>query len=326
MFCCTCSKYHILDQWLDSPMNIHHARKNKKWLALTAGIAIVTLGTIAPAASAATYTLDFDQGANGGSVLYNANGTLKTDQWASWGLTNISGINDRTDNAALFNTYDTAYNTARGQTTNLRSRGLRDDDLRTGSDWGTTAQGNVLIIQEQDGDNTDIFNNTGAYTADDELGGGFIDFDFAQTVAFNSFSLLDIDDNGGGIMFEGTRADGDLFSIDIDNLMALHRNTNGYGDDDKNMSAQGTSVSLNGVTMTQVGNKQGNNSLFRFDVDQTHLTSVRFSYPGSGAIAGLSWTTAEDVPQEIPEPSSMAGLLLLLGFAAKSLKHNRAVV
>ncbi|MEM9946526.1 MAG: hypothetical protein AAF810_10740 [Cyanobacteria bacterium P01_D01_bin.36] len=303
-------------------MNMHSVIDNNKWFALATGMAVATLGTIAPTASAATYNLDFNQGADGGSVLYNSNGTLQTDQWADWGLTNISGTNDRTDKAALFNTYDTAYNTSRGQTNNLRKGWLRDDDLRTGSNWGTAELGNVLIIQEQDNGNKNIFNQTGAYTADDEAKGGVVDFDFAEAVAFNSFSLLDIDDNGGGIMVEGQQADGSLFSVDVDALMAMHRNTNGYGDDDHNTTAQGTSVSLNGVTMTQVGNKQGNNSLFRFDVDQAHLTSVRFSYPGSGAIAGLEWNTAEDVPQEIPEPSAMVGLLML-GFAAKRLKRDK---
>lgn len=301
-------------------MNTQRSKSGSKWLALTAaGMTIAALGATSTAANAATYTLDFDQGADGGSVLYHANGTLKTDQWADWGLTNISGVNDRTDSAALFNTYDTAYNTSRGQTSNLRAGWLRDDDLRTGSNWGTADQGNVLIIQEQDGGNTNIFNNTGAYTADDEAQGGYVDFDFAEAVAFNSFSMLDIDDNGGGIMVEGQKADGSLLSIDIDELMAMHHSMNGAGDN----VAKGTSVSLNGVTMTQVGDKQGNNSMFRFDVDQAHLTSVRFSYPGSGAIAGLEWSTAEEPPQEIPEPSAMAGLLML-GFVAKRLKRNRS--
>lgn len=304
-------------------MNTRSFNPNKKWIVLAAGVMVAAGSAIAPAASAATYTLNFDQGADGGSVLYNANGTLQTNQWAGWGLTNISGVNNReidgsTGNSALFNTYDTAYNTSRGQTNNLRGGWLRDDDLRTGSNWGTSDQGNVLIIQEQDAGNTNIFNSTGAYTADDEAKGGFVDFDFSESVAFNSFSMLDIDDNGGGIMVEGQQADGSLFSIDVDALMSMHRNANGYGDN----VAQGSSVVLGGVTMTQVGSTQGNNSMFRFDVDQTHLTSVRFSYPGSGAIAGLEWTTAEDIPQEIPEPSAMAGLLMV-GVIAKRLKRGR---
>ena len=305
-------------------MTTYISTNNNKWLALTAGFAIAAIGATAPTASAATYTLDFATGADGGSVLYNANGTLQTDQWASWGLTNISGDNKRDGiGDALFNTYDTAYNTSRGQTTNLRHQDDRDDDLRTGSNWGTADQGNVLIIQEQNWRNKNIFNNTGAYTADDEGEGGYVDFDFAEAMAFNSFSMLDIDDNGGGIMVEGQKADGSLFRVDVDALMELHRNTNGYGDDDWNTSAQGTSVALGGVTMTQVGTKQGNNSMFRFDVDETHLTSVRFSYPGSGAISGLEWSTIEDDgPQEIPEPSAMLGLLML-GLAGKRLKRNR---
>jgi len=303
-------------------MSISSPLTSNKWVALSATVALATTGALASSAEAATYTLDFDQGADGGSVLMNDNGTLNTTQWADWGLTAIKGINDRTGNAALFNTYDTTYNTSAGQTSNLRAGWLRDDDLRTGSNWGTEIQGNVLIIQEQDGGNNNTFNNNGYYNADDEAKGGYIDFDFAEAVSFNSFSMLDIDDNGGGIMVKGTKADGGTFDIDIDLLMAEHHAQNGEGDG----VAQNTFVSMDGVTMTQLGTKQGNNSMFKFDIDEAYLTSVRFSYPGSGAISGLEWNTIEDGPQDIPEPSAIGGLLML-GFVGsrKYLKRKQAI-
>ncbi|MEL6899841.1 MAG: PEP-CTERM sorting domain-containing protein [Cyanobacteria bacterium J06606_4] len=285
--------------------------KNNQWFALTAGLTIAAVGVMAPSAKAATYTLDFETGADGGSILYNTDGTLKGDQWADWGLTNISGINDRHDGAAKLNLYNT-------------NEGGRDNDLRTASytksngkvvDYGTPAQGNVLIIQEEDGNS---LRSNGTYKADDEARGGYLDFDFAEAVAFNSFSLLDIDDNGGGITVEGQKADGGVLNIDIDALMAEHHRVNGTNES----AAQGTSVTMNGITMTQVGNRQGDNSMFKFDVNDAHLTSVRFSYPGSGAISGLAWDTIDDGPQEIPEPSAMAGLLML-GLAGKRLKRKR---
>ncbi|MEL6555530.1 MAG: PEP-CTERM sorting domain-containing protein [Cyanobacteria bacterium J06621_11] len=274
---------------------------NNKWFAIAAGVTITSLSVLSStAAQAATYTLDFNSGANGGAVSYNSDGTLNTTQWSSWGLTNISGVNNRNGGTtAKLNTYNT--NASDGP----------DPDLQTGSEWGTSQQGNALIIQEENQHNIDYFNNNGTWRADDEWAGGNINFDFAHTVAFNSFSLLDIDDNGSGIMLHGQKTDGSALSIDIDALMAKHLATNGTDA----AASQGESVSLNGVTMTQVGSQRGDNSLFKFDISDVHLTQVRFSYPGSGAISDIEW----DYRQPIPEPSSMIGLAMfgLLGAATK---------
>jgi len=281
--------------------------KNAKWLTLAATAAVTATGAMASSAAAATYTLDFNQGANGGSVLTNSNGTLQTNQWADWGLTNISGKNNRTNKAAKLNLYNTTTNA-----------GGQDNDLRTGNNWGTVQQGNALIIQEENWNNKKYYNNNNVWRADDEARGGYVDFDFAEAVAFNSFSLLDIDDNGGGIMVEGEYGDGSKLNIDIDALMTEHHAVNGTNEG----AAQGKSVELNGVTMTQVGNRQGDNSMFRFELSEAHFTNVRFRYPGSGAISGLEWGTIDDGPQEIPEPSAMAGLLML-GFVGKRIKQKR---
>lgn len=280
-------------------------RKNAMKLTLAATAVFATAGAMAPTASAATYTLDFNQGADGGNILFNNDGSLQTDQWADWGLTDIGGINKRTKKDAILNLYNT-------------NRGGKDNDLRTGNNWGTSRQGNVLIIQEQDGSNKNYFKKNDAWRADDEAAGGYVDFDFAEAVAFNSFSMLDIDDNGGGIMVEGQRADGSMLNINIDALMAEHHAVNGPNAS----AAQGSSVSLNGVTMTQLGNRQGDNSMFRFELSDAHLTNVKFRYPGSGAISGLEWGTIDEGPQEIPEPSAMAGLLML-GLVGKRVKQKR---
>ncbi|MGB3574347.1 MAG: hypothetical protein WBG63_02455 [Phormidesmis sp.] len=277
--------------------------KNTHRLTLIAALTVAAMGTLVSAADAATYQLGFDQGVNGGSVLTTSNGLLDTTQWADWKLDNISGVNSRTGDAAKLNLYNTNENG-------------RDNDLKTGSNWKTAPQGNALIIQEEDGNS--LLNN-GKYKADDEAKGGYIDFKFAEAVDFGSITLLDIDDNGGGIRIEGTRADGSLLNIDIDRLMAQHHRINGTNGG----SAEGTSVSRDGVTMTQVGNRQGDNSMFRFDINDAFLTNVRVSYPGSGAIAGLEWDTLEAAaPQEVPEPSAIGGLLMI-GFIGKKLKQKR---
>ncbi len=301
-----------------------------KLFALTVGLALAAAGAIAPSAQAATYNLDFNSSADGGSILYNSNGTLDTTQWDAWGLKGISGINNYNktngidDGKAKLNIYDTNVFES--------NRKNRDWDLTTGTferrvkkngQWttqvvntGTEKQGGALIIQEES--NGGSYKN-GAYTADDEAAGGNILFDFDGTVDFNSFSLLDIDDNGGGIKVEGTRADGGLLNIDVDALMAEYHRINGKRE---GTNTQGTFVALDGVKMTQVGRLQGDNSMFRFDVDDAYLTDVRFSYPGSGAISGLEWGTVE-VPQEIPEPSAIGGLLML-GFIGKRVTGKRS--
>ncbi len=306
--------------------------QKSKLVALTASLTIAAIGATSPAAEAATYNLDFEGSADGSAIRYNDDGTLQTTQWESWKLKNITGINKYKadkgiDNGeAKFNIYNT--NVFGGD-----HKVDRDIDLTTGVfagkrntnnktvksnnqmlDTGIEKQGGVLIIQEES--NNDSFNN-GFYTADDEAKGGDILFDFDGIVDFNSFSLLDIDDNGGGIKVEGTRADGSILEIDIDELMSsLHTKNKNTSD------TQGTFVTTtDGVKMTQVGKFQGDNSMFRFDIDDAYLTDVRFSFPGSGAISGLEWGTV-DAPQEIPEPSAIGGLLML-GFIGKRLKSKR---
>ena len=296
-------------------MNTLNIKRSYSRLSLSAVIALSAAVVSAPAAEAANFTLNFDQSADGGAVLYNADGTLNTTQWANWGLTNISGMNNRQQNGqprvAKFNTYNTDDH-----------QNTVDPDLRTGSPWGTQSQGNVLIIQE---DTSKNFKN-GRYIADDEAQGGYINFDFARSVAFNSFSLLDIDDNGRGIKIEGyDNSNQKILNIDVDALLAEH--TARYNTTNRRLTAaaQGTSVSMNGVTLTQLGTKRGDNSLYRFDIDEAFLANIRFTYPGSGAISEVKWTTHDDETRDIPEPSAIGGLLMV-GFvgARRYLKHQQS--
>ncbi|MGB7087852.1 MAG: hypothetical protein WBD47_20005 [Phormidesmis sp.] len=291
-------------------MSIPSIKNKSRWNALLAGLTIAAVsGAFVPSALAATFVLDFDKGADGGEVLTKSNGAIDTTQWADWGLEKIFGRNNRTKQHAKFMTYDTIV------------AGGRDSDLETGSDWGTPEQGNVLIIQEEDNKNKNLFASNGVYTPDDEAGGGKVNFKFTDTVAFKSFSLLDIDDNGGGIRIKGFDADNQkVLDINVDALIAEHKAVNGRNA----AAAQGTSVTMNGVTLTQVGNTHGDNSLFRFDINEAYLAKVRFDYPGSGAIAGLEWSNGDE-PEKVPEPSVMGGLLML-GFVGtrKYLKAQQS--
>lgn len=264
-------------------------------LALSTGIAVAAMGAMAPKAQAANFVLDFEHAQTYGD------GTIVTTQWADWGLANISGTNDRTGQDAKLNTYDT-------------SKLGRDNDLRTGSQWGTSDQGHVLIIQEEDGRSL----NNGVYQADDEARGGDVNFDFTNEVKLNSFTLLDIDDNGAGISVKGQGQDGQqVIDFDIDALIGELVST--YGSNA--IDAYNQSVTLNGVTITQQSKNRHDNSMFSFAFSDTYLSNIEFFYPGSGAIAELDWDTVD--AKKTPEPTGLAGLILVGGIAARSLRKRK---
>ena len=280
-----------------------------------AATTFLSVATILAPAQAEIRVLDFENDASGNAL---DGGTQVGDQWSDWGLS-IIGKNYRTgDNNAPLLLYDTSKSGA-------------DNDLRTGATWGTPNQGNALIIQEY---------NNGSYnlnTPDDEAKGGHVWFNFDQEVGFNQFSLLDIDDNfgtksGTQVRVLGKDADNNtVLNINVDNL--IKRFAAEYDDSDHSKS-QGKSLThayKNGlgeyvdVTITQVGNKRDDNSMFQFDFDETQLERVQFRYSGvSGAISGLQWDdlTTEEPPQ-LPEPSITVGLAMM-GFvgARKLLKKG----
>ncbi|MFK8184015.1 MAG: hypothetical protein AB8B99_11625 [Phormidesmis sp.] len=286
----------------------------KKGIALSVGITTAALVSVAPAAEAASFNLNFDEGADGGSVLYNADGTLQLDQWEDWGVT-LSGTANR--NANDENDWKRDGRIAKLNTYNTDTWG-RDNDLRTGSNYGTAAQGNVLIIQEEKSENR----SNGQWVADDEGWGGKVNFDFANAISLTSFSMLDIDDNGHGIRVTGTSVDGgEDLNIDIDKLINDHYAANG--------NSQGSIFTNDkGVTITQVGSKRNDNSMYRFDLDQDffagrRFSNVEFKYPGSGAISGIEWNTDNGTPEEIPEPSVIGGLLMIGFVGARKYRKNK---
>ncbi|MEM9806013.1 MAG: hypothetical protein AAF959_12095 [Cyanobacteria bacterium P01_D01_bin.56] len=269
-------------------------------------VATATLLSVTSAfkpAQAEVRVLDFEMDASG-NIL--SGGTQVKDQWADWGLT-ITGKNNKTGhNKAPLLLYDTTQSGA-------------DNDLRTGSNWGTANQGNALIIQEY---------NNGSYNLhkpDDEAAGGHVWFKFDQEVGFNKFSLLDIDDNfssrsGTQVRVIGKNASNQkVLDINVDDLIGRFAST--YTDSDHTKS-QGKSLThaysnslgedIN-VTITQVGNKRDDNSMYEFEFDETVLEKVKFQYNGvSGAISGLQWDdlTSEEPPQ-LPEPSAGLGLVFI---------------
>lgn len=247
--------------------------------------------------------LDFDHDALGNAL---DGGTQVNNQWADLGL-NIVGKNYKTgDSGSPLLLYDTSKSGA-------------DNDLRTGSSWGTINQGNALIIQEY---------NDGSYnlnTPDDERHGGHIWFKFDQEVGFQKFSLLDIDDNFGDasgtqVRVIGRDADNNkVLDINVDDLIRRFADTYSDPDHSKSQGQSLTHAYRNGlgedinVTITQLGNKRDDNSMFEFDLDETALKKVKFQYNGvSGAISELQWNDFEpEEPPQLPEPSISMGLMIL---------------
>ena len=289
----------------------------KPTLLFGVAIATTTLLSISSnfsSAKAEIRILDFEQDASGNAL---SGGTRIDNEWADWGL-NITGKNYKTGtNKAPLLLYDTSQSGA-------------DNDLRTGSTWGTVNQGNALIIQEY---------NNGSYnldTPDDEAKGGHVWFKFDQEVGLQKFSLLDIDDNFGDasgtqVRVIGKDADNQkVLDINVDDLIRRFADT--YSDPDHSVSqgkalthaySNGLGEDIN-VTITQVGNKRDDNSMFEFEFDETELQKIKFQYNDvSGAIAGLQWDdlTAEEPPQ-LPEPSVSIGLMMVLAGSRKLLKKQ----
>ena len=114
------------------------------------------------------------------------------------------------------------------------------------------------------------------------------------------------------------KVSGGDFEINVGELIATHKQENG--------NSQGGTYTQSGVTITQMGTKHGDNSLYQFDMGRTYFAgfkaeNIKFEYPGSGAIADIKWRTEGDSPQEVPEPSAIGGLLMM-GFLGKKLKKK----
>lgn len=155
---------------------------------------------------------------------------------------------------------------------------------------------------------------------------------------------MDIDDNGGGIRVVGSGFNGTeayALNIDVDALIEGHnakynistrpdgnKRTNSNVIANKAAEAQGTSFTKDGVTVTQVGTKIGDNSMYTFALDPSHFANIRlqnieFKYPGSGAISGIQWSTDTETPQDIPEPSAIGGLLMIGYIGARRYRKGQ---
>jgi hypothetical protein len=174
-------------------------------MGLTAGALLAAL--VATPARGAAYTLDFDFAPDGSQATnrldgiydqYDASGIYQgLTLWQDLGVT-ITGFDKRGNEAPLllFNSNEADYYKKGNRyfyDPGKRSK-LSDDDLLTGTTFGTPNQGNVLILHERG------FNRQGAIKQvekpDDSRNGGTFSFNFENLVSLNTIQLLDIDDFG----------------------------------------------------------------------------------------------------------------------------------
>ncbi len=337
---------------------IHYSNHTKQLLAATTGITLASLGLFSASASAATYHLDFDSitvdgVVQRGSTYVGSHEDTRSiseinidDEWSQWGV-NISGINYRgngqynsSDPNATLRLYDT------------RTRGGADRDLETGSDYGTQDHGNALIIQKH--------SNRNNRTPNDDANGGQITMDFtdennaAKLVDFQQFTLIDVEKDEApdeGINVFGYNAQGEkILDIDVDALVSgfynkysgeynagnlRHTNKTHDGVAYNPDTDSEPSFSFEGVTLYQEGQQLGNNTVFRFEIDEDYeaaqgLSKVTFEYADvSGAISGVQWrdvvpeeTSAERVVQT-PEPGMFLGLGVTLGMLTLNYQKKR---
>ncbi|MGB3192844.1 MAG: PEP-CTERM sorting domain-containing protein [Limnoraphis sp.] len=239
-----------------------------------------------------------------GQINQLENGYILTgDEWADYGLdisvdTNKNGTgNKNVNDSKRLTLYDTTKNG-------------RDNDLRTGTQWGTEAYGgNALIIQETWEDQNWKTNNAGTHylNPDDDAKGGTITFDFLSS---------DID-----YIYE----DLNIGLHDIDGPESAEI-TVYYTDNEGNQQQANESLkSANHETnpyITLLSKNEGDNSLwnFHFDVENSlkgllSLDKIEVKYSGSGAVAYLEYDRfykdSYGQSTEVPEPGTLVGLLAL---------------
>jgi hypothetical protein len=290
--------------------------------------AIATIGMLNPGVANAAgfvteikeFDLNFDFDPNGNKITTsNAGNALGIgDQWQEWGVrisANVKNNPSQSEPLLLFNSQPNTYTGG-------------DNDLRTGtSQWGTTTQNNVLIIQEDGWQRSGgkIVGVRNANDPDDEANGGWITFDFVDSpVNFKEFSLLDMDDDqdsrGNYLEVFLWDKDGNEFKIDALSLIKGHYNQY-VAPTGKAVNGYQQSYTSNDVTITQDSKVRGDNSMYTFRTTYVDITKVQYRYPGSGAIAGLKWD--KEVRRKVPEPGAGLGVLLLGGLFLRSVRKRQ---
>ncbi|NJO71254.1 MAG: hypothetical protein HC825_05285 [Oscillatoriales cyanobacterium RM1_1_9] len=240
-------------------------------IAAATASAILTLSitNIAPAeAGTIKRTIDFDTREQANGKIRNLGaGTVITNQWSNYGL-KIDAVSKtgQSKDLTLFNTNCFDHSCSGG-----------DSDLATGSRFGTTAQGNALIIQEQTTSTNRAMNSnkTKFLTPDDDASGGTITFDFSSNPDANLFSnlvqldkiaLLDLDDNNRG----------------FPTLTAYYYSSTGH-QTTKTLTLSDYQKGSKNVSL--ISSATGDNSMWEFDfgnLDRVYKLDV--GLPGSGAI------------------------------------------
>ncbi|MEM6436699.1 MAG: hypothetical protein AAF773_23030 [Cyanobacteria bacterium P01_D01_bin.115] len=155
------------------------------------------LGGSATSSSSATeplfesFTINFDDFAAGTYIV--------GDEWADYGV-NISVDSNRNlkgdKQASLpLRLFDSNCRSQGSSDKSLPKCSGGDHDLATGDAFGTEAQGNVLIIQE---DNSKRKDRSNLGNPDDDARGGTITFHFEQAIKDLKLGFLDFDDRDRG--------------------------------------------------------------------------------------------------------------------------------
>lgn len=294
-------------------------------LALACASGLGCLPAFANSAQAAQFALDFDNDANGNAASLSDLGVsvgnwqnpgsvqredyVISDQWlADFGVSidayakpgdynkrnnweydrSVAASDLSSQDLVLFNTDADYYSK------NTLKKGSFDKDLLTGDDYGTDPQGNVLIIQNQ---------SKNWHKPNDSARGGLISFSFDEAVNLSNIDLLDVDDYG-------SRGKQIIFT-------AYGEEKDEQGNDVVLNTWRFDETALESGQVEQLSDGEGDNSLYRFNFDETQVKRFDVLYPGSGAIAGLKWETPEEAPEETPEPASVLGLLAVAGLGMR---------
>ena len=162
-----------------------------------------------------------------------------------------------------------------------------DSDLATGPTFGTTPQGNVLIIQEDANSNI----------PDDNWNGGTINFGFARGITLEKLAILDFDD--------GDRGEGYVRAFTADGLEQEYK------------MSEGTLINEE---------LDGDNSLREYDfsaLPADAITLLEIIFPGSGAISSVAFSVDSTNSESVPEPLTTLGLAASGAFLAAARQKRR---